>query len=190
MNYADEAIGVARAAQGAGMPVVISFTVETDGRLPTGQTLRDAIEQTDARDRQRAGLLHAQLRAPDAFRGRAAQAARRWVTRLRGLRANASKRSHAELDAAPDLDIGDPADLGRRYRALRGALAALQRARRLLRHRSPPCRADLARLHAGCGLIARRNKNSYVFGSCYTATFTVPFASAITRSVFESNSCR
>jgi homocysteine S-methyltransferase len=42
-----------------------------------------------------------------------------WTARLRGLRANASMRSHAELDAAPDLDIGDPADLGRRYGALR-----------------------------------------------------------------------
>src|SRR5262249_47513790 len=41
-----------------------------------------------------------------------------WTARLRGLRANASTRSHAELDAASDLDIGDPADLGRRYRAL------------------------------------------------------------------------
>ena len=49
MNYADEAIGIARAARRAGMPVAISFTVETDGRLPTGQTLGEAIEQVDAR---------------------------------------------------------------------------------------------------------------------------------------------
>jgi S-methylmethionine-dependent homocysteine/selenocysteine methylase len=48
MNYADEAIGIAMAAENAGMPVVISFTVETDGRLPTGQTLGDAIEAVEA----------------------------------------------------------------------------------------------------------------------------------------------
>ena len=48
MTYADEAIGIARAAEAAGLPVAISFTVETDGRLPSGQPLGDAIEQVDA----------------------------------------------------------------------------------------------------------------------------------------------
>ena len=48
MTYAEEAIGIARAARRAGMPVVISFTVETDGRLPNGQTLGEAIELVDA----------------------------------------------------------------------------------------------------------------------------------------------
>ena len=48
LNYAEEAIGITRAAQAAGMPVVISFTVETDGRLPSGQALKNAIEQVDA----------------------------------------------------------------------------------------------------------------------------------------------
>jgi len=57
MNYVEEAIGIARAAERAGMPVVISFTVETDGRLPTGQTLGAAIEQVDAVTRQ----SHAEL---------------------------------------------------------------------------------------------------------------------------------
>jgi S-methylmethionine-dependent homocysteine/selenocysteine methylase len=39
MTYPGEAIGVVEAARRVGMPVVISFTVETDGRLPNGQTL-------------------------------------------------------------------------------------------------------------------------------------------------------
>ena len=47
MNYEAEAIGVARAAEAAGLPVAISFTVETDGALPTGQTLGDAITAVD-----------------------------------------------------------------------------------------------------------------------------------------------
>ena len=48
MNYANEAIGIARAAKANRMPVVISLTVETDGRLPTGQALKDAMEEIDA----------------------------------------------------------------------------------------------------------------------------------------------
>jgi S-methylmethionine-dependent homocysteine/selenocysteine methylase len=47
LNYADEAIGIARAAKAAGIPVVISLTVETDGHLPTEQALKDAIHQID-----------------------------------------------------------------------------------------------------------------------------------------------
>ena len=71
MTYADEAIGVARAAAKAGLPSAISFTVETDGRLPSGQALGEAIEQVDARDGLGSRLLHDQLRAPDPLRGRA-----------------------------------------------------------------------------------------------------------------------
>src|SRR6476620_10910835 len=48
MTHAEEAIGIARAAASAGVPAAISFTVETDGRLPSGQPLGDAVEQVDA----------------------------------------------------------------------------------------------------------------------------------------------
>ena len=118
INYVEEAIGVARACQAANMPCVISFTVETDGKLPSGQLLRDAIEQTDRATNNGPAYYMLNCAHPTHFvdalkRGEA------WTTRIRGLRANASVRSHAELDAAPDLDIGDPVDLGRRYRALR-----------------------------------------------------------------------
>ncbi len=47
MTYAEEAIGVAEAARQVDLPVVVSFTVETDGRLPSGQDLGDAIRQVD-----------------------------------------------------------------------------------------------------------------------------------------------
>ena len=69
MTNAEEAIGIVRAASAAGIPAAISFTVETDGRLPTGQPLREAIEQVDAETGGRRSLLHGQLCAPDAFRG-------------------------------------------------------------------------------------------------------------------------
>lgn len=55
--------------------------------------------------------------------GRGADAS--WRARIRGLRVNASKRSHAELDASPDLDAGDPEELGEAHRSLRALLPGL-----------------------------------------------------------------
>ena len=124
MTYADEATGIVRAATAAGIPVAISFTVETDGRLPDGQSLAEAVEQVDAETAGGGGLLHGQLRPPDALRGRPRTRAP-WLERIVGLRANASTMSHAELDEAEELDDGDPADLGARYGALRGRLPAM-----------------------------------------------------------------
>jgi len=117
INYAEEGIGVVRACKHAGMPSVISFTVETDGKLPSGQTIRDAIEQTDRETGNAPAYYMLNCAHPTHFAD-ALRKGEAWTSRLRGLRANASTRSHAELDAAPDLDTGDPADLGRRYSAL------------------------------------------------------------------------
>jgi S-methylmethionine-dependent homocysteine/selenocysteine methylase len=121
MTYADEAIGVTRAAQAAGMPVAISFTLETDGRLPSEQALGDAIaevdEATGGPDYYMINCAHP-THFEDALDERAA-------SRVRGLRANASTKSHAELDEAEELDEGDPADLGERHAALREKLPAL-----------------------------------------------------------------
>lgn len=117
INYVEEGIGVVHACMRAGMPSVISFTVETDGKLPSGQTIRDAIEQTDRGTGNAPAYYMLNCAHPTHFAD-ALRKGEAWVARLRGLRANASTRSHAELDAAPDLDTGDPADLGRRYSAL------------------------------------------------------------------------
>ena len=124
VTYADEAIGMARAARAAGLPVAVSFTVETDGRLPSGQSLRAAIEQVDAVTD--GAPLHYMINCahPVHFAGALAEEGP-WVARIRGLRANASTRSHAELDGSDDLDDGDPADLARRHAALREALPGL-----------------------------------------------------------------
>jgi S-methylmethionine-dependent homocysteine/selenocysteine methylase len=48
-----------------------------------------------------------------------------WQQRIGGIRANASARSHAELDAMTELDAGDPQALAKDYRALRETLPAL-----------------------------------------------------------------
>ncbi len=124
MTYADEAVGIARAAQEAGLPVAISFTVETDGRLPSGQGLGEAIEQVDEQTGAAPAYYMINCAHPTHFEG-VLEAPEPWVDRIRGLRANASTRSHSELDEAPELDEGDPEDLGLRYVALRAKLPRL-----------------------------------------------------------------
>jgi S-methylmethionine-dependent homocysteine/selenocysteine methylase len=118
MNYVNEALGIAQAAKAAGMPVVISFTVETDGRLPTGQTLKDAIAEVDAETDAAPAYYMLNCAHPTHFADML-KSGEPWVERLRGLRANASRRSHAELDAATDLDDGNPEEFGRQYADLR-----------------------------------------------------------------------
>jgi homocysteine S-methyltransferase len=124
ITYADEAVGMVRAAEAVDLPISVSFTVETDGRLPSGQTLRAAIEQVDAETD--GAPLHYMINCahPTHFTGALSDGGP-WLERLRGLRANASMLSHAELDEAEDLDDGDPADLGRRHAELRGVLPNL-----------------------------------------------------------------
>jgi len=124
MNYAAEAVGIARAARRAGMPVAISFTVETDGNLPTGQTLRAAIEQVDGATSHYPSYYMINCAHPTHFEHVLAETAP-WMQRLRGLRANASRKSHAELNEAPDLDAGDPVELGNQYVALKRRLPGL-----------------------------------------------------------------
>jgi S-methylmethionine-dependent homocysteine/selenocysteine methylase len=124
MTYPDEAIGVAQAAQDVGLPSAISFTVETDGRLPNGQALGDAIEEVDGATGGAPAYYMINCAHPTHFEAALATDAA-WPERIRGLRANASTRSHAELDEAEELDDGDPHDLGARYAALRERLPRL-----------------------------------------------------------------
>jgi S-methylmethionine-dependent homocysteine/selenocysteine methylase len=118
MNYVEEAIGIAQAAQRAAMPVAISFTVETDGRLPTGQSLRTALEQVDAATSSYPSYYMINCAHPTHFEHLLAEA-EPWTRRLRGLRANASRKSHAELNESPELDIGNPAELGVQHARLK-----------------------------------------------------------------------
>jgi S-methylmethionine-dependent homocysteine/selenocysteine methylase len=124
ITYADEAIGVTRAAAAAGMPVVISFTVETDGRLPSGQSLGDAIDEVDTETGGAPAYFMINCAHPTHFDSVVA-GGEPWIERVRGIRANASTMSHAELDEATELDDGDPADLAARYAALRAELPNL-----------------------------------------------------------------
>ncbi len=118
MNTIEEAVGIARAAKAAAMPCAISFTVETDGRLATGKTLREAVETVD-HETGAAPLYYMINCAHPTHFAAALQAGEAWIGRIRGIKANASAKSHQELDESETLDAGDPIDLGRRYRALR-----------------------------------------------------------------------
>ena len=117
MNYVEEAIGIARAAQEAGMPAAISFTVETDGRLPTGQPLPEAMQQVDEATGAYPAYYMLNCAHPEHFVSN-----KTLSPRIRGLRANASRKSHAELNESATLDIGDPAELGADYATLKRGL--------------------------------------------------------------------
>lgn len=117
LTNVDEAIGIARAARRLAMPCAISFTVETDGNLITGKTLRQAIEAVDAATGNYPHYYMINCAHPSHFAG-AIASGEDWLKRIGGIRANASMMSHAELDECETLDDGDPADLGRRYREL------------------------------------------------------------------------
>jgi S-methylmethionine-dependent homocysteine/selenocysteine methylase len=125
MTGAGEAIGFVRAVRAAGLPAAVGFTVETDGRLPDGTTLRDAIARVDAEE------------APDYFLVNCAHPSHvapgldsngddGWLGRIHGIRPNASRMSHAELDEAPELDDGDPAELAEGVKGLRANLPNLR----------------------------------------------------------------
>ena len=121
MTHAEEAIGITRAAVESGLPVVISFTLETDGRLPSGQALGSAIQQVDEATESAPAYYMINCAHPTHFEN-ALEPGAPWLDRIRGLRANASTKSHAELDEATELDDGDPAELGERHAALRDRL--------------------------------------------------------------------
>lgn len=118
-----EAIGVVRAARACGLPVAVSFTVETDGRLPSGDTLGDAIEQVDADAAPDHFLVNC---AHPVHVATALASSGDWLSRIAGVRPNASKLSHAELDACTELDEGDIDELATSFGAIAGKLPNLR----------------------------------------------------------------
>ncbi len=122
-TQSDEAIGVVRAARAAELPIVVSFTVETDGNLPTGQPLGAAIQAVDDATEQTAAYFMVNCAHPDHFFHVLGDEA--WTRRIRGIRCNASRKSHAELDQSEVLDDGDPVELGEQNRAIKERLSWL-----------------------------------------------------------------
>jgi S-methylmethionine-dependent homocysteine/selenocysteine methylase len=124
MTYPDEAIGVVRSAQDAGIPAAISFTVETDGVLPDGSSLQQAIGVVDDATGGGPAYYMVNCAHPTHF-DHVLESGGDWRERIRGIRANASRMSHAELDEAEELDDGDPHELGRQYEQLRVSVPAI-----------------------------------------------------------------
>ena len=119
-TQASEATGFCHAARDSDMPAVVSFTVETDGHLPDGQPLSEAIGQVDRDTDAYPAYYMVNCAHPDHFAGELG--AGDWRRRIRGIRANASRMSHAELDNAPELDPGDPHEMAGQYAQLRAQM--------------------------------------------------------------------
>lgn len=124
MTHTGEAIGIVLAAREAGVPVGIYFTVETDGKLPSGETLRDAIETVEAATDGYAAFFGINCAHPTHFAS-VLTGGGAWRERIQAVRANASTKSHAELDESTELDDGNPAEFGAQCIALRKALPHL-----------------------------------------------------------------
>lgn len=118
MTNVPEAIGITRAAQSVGLPVAISFTVETDGRLPTGDSLSDAVNAVDRATNSAPAYYMINCAHPTHFAA-VLKDNEEWVKRIGGVRANASRCSHAELDAMTELDRGDAQELAEQHSLLR-----------------------------------------------------------------------
>lgn len=123
MTHTEEAEGIAMAARDAGLPCVVSFTVETDGRLPTGMTLGEAVRRVD--DAVHGDVAYYMINCAHPSHFASVLDEDGLARRIGGIRANASRMSHAELDSAEKLDEGDPAQLGQDYRGLLDALPHL-----------------------------------------------------------------
>lgn len=123
MTHTGEALGIARAATAEGIPFAISFTVETDGRLPSGQDLHEALAEVEDATGGAALFYMVNCAHPTHF---AREIGGPMLARIGGIRANASRLSHAELDAATELDDGDPVEFGHLYAAFARFLPALR----------------------------------------------------------------
>ena len=118
MTHAGEAIGIARAAARAGIPCVVSFTVETDGRLPDGSIVRDAVQAVDAATGGAPASYIVNCAHPTHI-APALEVGGDWLRRMGGVRANPSPKSHAELNESTSLEDGDPVALGEQLGAIR-----------------------------------------------------------------------
>jgi S-methylmethionine-dependent homocysteine/selenocysteine methylase len=134
LNYSEEAMGIAQSAKKIGIPVVISFTLETDGRLPTGETLRAAIEKVDKYSDFYVSYYMINCAHPEHFKSILKKEGE-WKNRIAAIRANASTKSHAELDESETLDTGDCNHLAEGYAELKQLLPRIKSYWRMLRYR-------------------------------------------------------
>ena len=114
MNNSLETIGIVKAAKSENMPIAVSFTLETDGKLPTGQELKSAIDDVENATDEYPEYYMINCAHPTHFQ-HLMKSGEQWLHKIRGIRANASQCSHAELDNATELDDGNPVEFGNEY---------------------------------------------------------------------------
>lgn len=124
IGYINEGLGIVRSAMANSLPVVISFTVETDGHLPSGESIKEAIETIDTATNGYPLYYMINCAHPSHFIDRL-ESIDYWRLRIKGIRANASCKSHAELDEATELDTGDTIDFGSWHKTLKSKLPNL-----------------------------------------------------------------
>ena len=125
MTYIDEALGIVESAKKHKIPVVISFTVELDGSLPSGETLEQAITTIDEATDHYPKYYMINCAHPTHFM-HLLEGAKSWKNRIQGFRANASCKSHAELDESTELDVGNKIELGQLHKELQQLLPNLE----------------------------------------------------------------
>ncbi len=124
-NYIEEALGITIAAKLINIPIAISFTVETDGKLPSGETLAEAIERIDQKTNCYPSFYLINCAHPTHFVDQLERGTY-WISRIEGIMANSSCKSHAELDEATELDRGDKDELAEWYDLLQMYLPNLK----------------------------------------------------------------
>jgi len=111
-NNTPEAIGVARAATTIGVPLTVSLTVNSNGRLKSGPTVAEAVKSIDAEAGKSAPAFYMlNCSHPVEFEPALTEGA--WLERLRGFRPNASKMEKIALCKLGHLEEGNPVELGR-----------------------------------------------------------------------------
>ena len=175
MNYVEEAIGVAEAAKSFNVPAVISFTVETNGNLPTGQTLKDAIEEVERATGNYPAYYMINCAHPTHFEN-VLETDANWTKRIRGIRANSSTKSHEELNESVELDEGNPTELGGQYRVISNNLPNLNVLGGCCgtdhRHIEEICKAISLTSDSGMRISdCIGNSHSRIFLSCFLCAF-------------------
>lgn len=122
-----EGAGFAAAAAAAGMDCMVSFTLDVDGRLPSGEELGEAIAKVGAGEGRAPVCYMVNCVHPRYIREVVERArGEAWVGRIGGVRANASAKSHAELAASDELDEGDAVEWAKEVVGLREVLPGLK----------------------------------------------------------------
>jgi len=124
MNYNEEAIGIVNAAKKNNIPVVISYTVETDGKLPSGESLEESITSLDKITDNYVSYFMINCAYPDHF-ANILEPKKKWTKRIKGIRANSSSKSHAELNESETLDKGNKEELAKGFLHLKTLLPNL-----------------------------------------------------------------